>query len=132
MAAMISIEHIEEFTRQTLGCNCPTDAFDEITTTDFMIGLLSCQRILISDRLLLLVLKAPGDFALLPDYARLVRYGMEERDCNNLIRCRIVLIGDSDTRIAEEIKSSFALIASGDSNLHLHWVSEFQLSFESA
>lgn len=127
---ILSMDRIESFVRNVLGCQCPDEVFQRIETTQQQQGSLRYQRILIGRRLLVYLLLPSAGKDALADFSDLVRHGLDERDRNGWNRCRIALFGDVEGIFGAEMEAVFNRVAGGDPKMHLHRLSETQLTID--
>jgi hypothetical protein len=112
---------IKRFVRQGLGCNCPEPVFDNIQCQAVEYGDLQMSRILVGERLLVLLLDADGQDDIASAVGRALRAGVAERDRHGWNRVRLVLQGNrpADWRLRAE--DAFAATLPDD-RTHLHVV----------
>ena len=123
-------QQIKHFVRESLGCTCPEDVFENIRVADHSEHFTSASIIYeIGERLLVAVL-IPADWR---DTARhlgqLVDAGMQYRDQHGYNRFRLVIAtldGDAITRL----QSDFDALMQKDEKVHLHVIKPELLPFD--
>jgi len=108
---------IVRFVRETLGCGCPDEVFEQ--TSDSGPGEL--RRIALGGRLLVYLIR-PTEAGLTAD--RLGDYlsrGRGERDALGFNRVRLVIADEAATE-REDLQAAFEDLRAGDERLHLHIV----------
>jgi hypothetical protein len=112
---------IKHFVQQGLGCNCPESVFEHMQCASVDYGGLEMSRILVGERLLVLLLDADG----LGDIASAVRgalhAGVAERDRHGWNRVRLVLRGRCPADWRAPAEDAFAATMPDD-RTHLHVV----------
>jgi len=84
---------IKRFVQQGLGCNCPESVFDSIRCEQAGYGGLQMPRVLIGERLLVLLLDADIQEDIPSAVREALHAGVAERDRNGWNRVRLVLRG---------------------------------------
>jgi hypothetical protein len=113
-------QHIKHFVRESLGCTCPEEVFENIRVADHLDQFTSASIIYeIGERLLVAVL-VPADWR---DTARqlgqLVDAGMQYRDRHGYNRFRLV-IATVDGDAINRLQSDFEALTHKDEKVHLH------------
>jgi hypothetical protein len=120
---------IEDFARDTLGCNCPDEVFDVIeckrgnSTTDNY-GL----RLSIGGRLLVYVVETNDIQRLRDTLPAMLTAGKTDRDKNGMNRFRAVLATDEVTAMDEAARGIFDDHGEVDDKVHLHVVKKSGVS----
>lgn len=112
---------IKRFVQQGLGCNCPESVFENIRCEVGGDDGPEMQRILIGERLLVLLLDADRQGDLAGAVRDAVRAGVAERDRNGWNRVRLVLRGASPIDWRGPAEAAFNATAPDD-RTHLHLV----------
>lgn len=122
----IDFDHnlIAGFVRNTLGCGCPEEVFNNIevsskerigTTTELI-------RVNIGNTLLIYIVREVLDDDYEKNIRQLLLAGKSDRDGNNFNRFRLVVAGGQAVDKTEKIKEVFSSIAGADEKLYLHFV----------
>jgi len=123
------IPELEGFVRETLGCTCPAEVFDQVEDAPAeRLGVLGIdRRIAIGGRLLIYLVCAPAERA--ADWARSrmlawINAGLVERDALVMNRLRVVIVLEhASTPLKAAIEAAFdAASAQADDRVHLHLV----------
>ncbi|MCB1775086.1 MAG: hypothetical protein KDI88_15835 [Gammaproteobacteria bacterium] len=112
---------IKRFVQQGLGCNCPESVFDNIRCDRAGTDGRQFGRIVIGDRLLVLMLDVDGQGDLPAAVREVIRAGVAERDRNGWNRVRLVLRGESPTDWRGRAEAAFAATLPDD-RTHMHVV----------
>jgi hypothetical protein len=117
--------NIKKFVRGTLGCQCPDDVFEKIEygiVNDIFPNATPIQKIIIGNRLLILIWKAEDPTRIQDLLPSMIRIGKEERDRLGLNRCRIVIATGDVKRLKSHAERIFRAVEPRDEKLHLHIV----------
>jgi hypothetical protein len=123
---------IEQFVRETLGCQCPDEVFrsislDHLRSAD---GVIPYTRLVVGNRLLIYILDAAsssvGDGAL----TDLVARGCRERIECGYNRFRLVIACDEPDAVAARTRRAFHRATGQDERAHLHCVGPGLLPLE--
>ena len=117
-----SNQAIERFTREILGCDCPSEVFQYIDCQDGpSLGKNDPRavRINIGHRLLIYIVDCPGPDLLAQRIRALTALGKQERDHMRFNRFRLVIRAGEPDAVAEQAQTAFADVNPDDS-LHLH------------
>lgn len=104
------------FVRDTLGCTCPNEIFDQIEDTTN-----TCRQIILGNRLLIYIWAIENQTALETRLPELLAQGKAERDQRGLNRFRLVIVSTQSeqlTAVAEQIFTR----CNSDEKIHLHIV----------
>jgi len=112
---------IKRFVQQRLGCNCPESVFDSIRCEQAGYGGLEMPRVLIGERLLVLLLDADLQEDIPSAVRQALRAGVAERDRNGWNRVRLVLRGSCPGAWRELAEDAFVGMRPDD-RTHLHVV----------
>jgi len=123
-------QQIKNFVRESLGCTCPDNVFEDIRVADYSTQFTSANIIYeIGGRLIVAVL-VPADWR---DTARrlgqLVDAGMQYRDQQGYNRFRLVIV-TSDDDANNRLQSAFELLVTKDEKIHLHVIRPEVLPFD--
>jgi hypothetical protein len=119
---MISHQAIERFARETLGCHCPAEVFQQINCQDKASldkDSLRSLRINIGGRLLIYVAECLDIKVLASVVQHQAAQGKQERDSLGFNRFRLVITTDKPDAIAEQAQAVFSGL-NPDEKLHLH------------
>lgn len=123
---MIDEEAIKQFVKETLGCDCPEDVFENIDCRS-NIGLgdntLPDHEINVGGRLLVYVARIDETDSLATVVLRLVRSGVSKRDENKFNRFRLVLLSRESEHVAKTTSDIFHSLGP-DEKTHLHVIAE--------
>ena len=121
---------IASFARETLGCQCPPEVFEQIGQTLGPVPGLPgiVRRIVIGGRLLIHVVEPPGLPDALAGIGRWAREGCLERDRCGLNRFRLVIVLDDPTPetqrlVADALNACTGIADLVGSGFHLHCLS---------
>jgi hypothetical protein len=123
---VIDKEALKRFVKETLGCNCPEDVFQNIdcrSNVDLGDNTHLDYEINIGDRLLVYVERIDAIDSVAPVLSRLVRSGVSKRNKHNFNRFRIVLLSQKPTDVAKTASEVFHSLGP-DEKTHLHVVAE--------
>ena len=113
---------IKEFVRNTLGCTCPEEVFQNIDCqSDVTINenIVLDYEINIGNRLLIFTVGIDEVGPLEVFIAKLVQAGMKKRDNNKFNRFRLVLLKAGINDIKEQAQGIFTSIIT-DNKIHIH------------
>jgi hypothetical protein len=113
---------IAAFARDTLGCGCPTEVFDQIQESQLDLPGLPgpARRIAIGGRLLI-YLVAPADLEVTLDHLAVwVAMGRAERDALGMNRLRLTIATDHPEALSARLQTRFDALPELDGRLHLH------------
>ena len=120
-------ESIEPFVRETLGCNCPAEVFEQIDidpAPSQFDGLANDALIEIGGRLLVLIVRV-GDGRTLQDaLADYVERGRRYRDENGFNRFRMVVACNNSESVRSTLMYKFEGLDHIDNRLNLHVLSQ--------
>jgi hypothetical protein len=120
-------ESIEPFVRDTLGCNCPSEVFEQIdidTASTQFDGLPHDGLIEIGGRLLVLIVRVDDGSSLQDALADYIDRGRRYRDENGFNRFRMVVACDNAGDVSPLLSQRFSDLAGMDDRLHLHVLSQ--------
>jgi hypothetical protein len=120
-------QSIEPFFRETLGCNCPAEVFEQIdidTASSQFDGLPSDALIEIGGRLLVLIVRVDDGSTLKEALADYIDRGRRYRDENGFNRFRMVVACDNAGDVSPLLSQCFSDLAGTDDRLHLHVLSQ--------
>jgi hypothetical protein len=118
---------ITRFVRDTLGCSCPTEVFSrlELDPNVHVAGIdYPFTRIVIGERLLVLVVTSGDGEALRQGLPALISYGRAERDRMGYNRFRLV-VAVTDSGELEPMADG--VLGEMDDRVHLHVVGRWEL-----
>jgi len=116
-------ESIENFVRETLGCNCSAKVFEQIeidTKSPGFDGLECDDLIKIGGRLLLLIAKVDDGLTLLDSLSEYIDKGRQYRDENGFNRFRLLIACNNKEAVAEKVMHHFENLENKDDRLHVH------------
>ncbi len=117
---MRSQEHVKRFVRQTLGCTCPDEVFDQIEYQDAVTDEApDTRKITIGQRLLIYVWETDDPAMLEDKLPTIVVAGKRERDRRHLNRFRAVIAANDFDRIASVAERVFGNLSDRDEKIHL-------------
>ena len=123
---MINDKEIKQFVRETLGCTCPNEVFQDIYCRANVNAsgdvLLDCE-INVGNKLLIFVVTIDELGSLNPLISQLVWDGTNKRNQENFNRFRLVLLTQRPTCVAEEAFAIFQSLGA-DEKVHLHVVAK--------
>ena len=113
---------IAAFARDTLGCGCPAEVFDQIQESQLDLpGLPDPGRRFAIGGRLLFYLVAPADpEAALVHLAAWVAMGRAERDAQRMNRLRLAIAADYPEALSARLQARFDALPGLDGRLHLH------------
>lgn len=113
-------EAIRHFVRESLGCGCPDEVFENINvSTQSGLFKLASTVYEIGGRLLVAVI-APVDWReIMPGLADMIDTGKHYRDQHGFNRFRLVVVTDSDDA-RENLPALFGKLPNSDDKTHLH------------
>lgn len=117
---------IKEFVRNTLGCNCPEEAFQYIdyrTVVNIDENIVPAYEINIGNRLLIFAAAIDEVDSLRTVLSKLVLAGINKRDEKKFNRFRLVLLSAAEIDIAEQASEIFNSLATDD-KVHLHVINK--------
>lgn len=113
-------ENIKTFVRQTLGCGCPEEIFEDMDCrTDVLMDGKRYTRLSIGNRLLIYVFKTVNSDDLDSMISLLVDKGRNERDRLGFNRLRLVLAPERIEQIKKTASEIFEKTQK-DEKIHLH------------
>lgn len=115
---------LKYFVRDTLGCSCPDDVFNDIVVeqkNQLANSQINYYRILVGKRLLIYLLGDIDCSKLQHILALATHEGMKERDNMKYNRFRLVLHCDNDDMIQPAL-STFESIRGIDEKAHMHFI----------
>jgi hypothetical protein len=120
---MQAYPEIKRFVRETLGCSCPDDVFNQI---DYQKGVegVAGRKVRVADRLLIYIVTLERNSSPEESIHAALRQGIEERDRQALNRFRLVLVTSSPEQLRSRAESAFDCSGYRDERSHLHLVSE--------
>ena len=118
---------IRRFVRESLGCSCPEDVFDDIRVTERFDLFEQAHTIYeIGGRLFVAVVAADDRQAIRSSLGRMVEAGRDYRDLHGYNRFRLVIATD-DVEARSVLEQQFAALPNSDEKSHLHVVSQEEL-----
>ncbi len=114
---------LEHFIRSTLGCKCPDEVFQSITTGRAD----SHTRLVVGNRLLIYVIETAPGCAAAKAVSRLAEQGLADRNAQQLNRFRLVVATTQPTLILADALANFAEATGTDGHAHLHVLATDQL-----
>ena len=125
-------QHIKAFVRESLGCTCPDEVFENIRVADHADQFTSASIVYEIGERLLVAIVVPADWR---DTARrlgqLVDVGMQYRDQHDYKRFRLV-IATYDGDAINGLQSDFDSLIHKDEKVHLHVITPELLPFDVA
>jgi hypothetical protein len=122
---MTSREEIVRFVRQTLGCRCPDEVFNQIECQSggqFAGKAPYSKRILVGRRLLIYIWETNDPAVFEAELPALVAAGKNERDRYGFNRFRAVIVTEDVARITPYAQRIFRDSRDRDDRVHLHIV----------
>lgn len=113
---------IEAFVRNRLGCTCPEEVFEQISSRRLNLEelpLLQLHRLVIGQRLLIYIVAFEEPLSALSRLDQLLARGRRERDERGCNRFRLVLALPGRQE-ALELQAAFDRLAANDDRAHLH------------
>ena len=122
---------IKSFVRETLGCSCPADVFEQIEDRLVQHPTSPHTRVItIGGRLLIFIWIVTDARHFRENLLAMLAAGRKERDENALNRFRAVLaVAGEASNLAAEAESVFAKFPQSDDRMHLHVISRENLPF---
>jgi hypothetical protein len=113
---------IAAFARDTLGCGCPAEVFDQIHESPLELPGLPdpAQRFAIGGRLLVYLVAPADPEVALAHLAAWVAMGRAERDAQGMNRLRLVIAADDPETLSGLLQPGFDALPGLDGRLHLH------------
>ena len=118
-------ENIKTFVKETLGCQCPDEVFEQIEherSIQIYEDILLDSRINIGNRLLVYVIKTNSEQFIVNNLESIVICGVVERDARGFNRFRIVIETAASCKLHNMAHSVFSSIKNKDEKTHLHIV----------
>jgi hypothetical protein len=108
--------------RDTFGCRCPPEVFQEVDTRPGadLGGIPARWRIAVGGRLLVYVVDADGALDLTERLIEALRQGRAERDHSGFNRLRVVVVGDATAALEDSLERARATVPEDDDRMHLH------------
>ncbi|MHC4432527.1 MAG: hypothetical protein ACYTBS_11870 [Planctomycetota bacterium] len=130
MSNPVNFSSIKRFAKETLGCACPDEVFEQIEcdegcTLDATLPI--CNRLLIGNRLLIYLWEAADAEDLSKHLARILACGKKERDDRGYNRFRLVVSTLRPEELQDTAQKVFKPLAANDEKLHLHVVSKEEM-----
>jgi hypothetical protein len=115
---------IEQFIRETLGCQCPDEVFGSISLDHpgAADGAIPYTRLIVGNRLLIYILDAASSRVADGALADLVARGCRERIEHRYNRFRLVIARDEPDSVAAGTRHVFERATGQDEHAHLHCV----------
>ena len=115
---------IAAFARDTLGCGCPAEVFDQIQESQLDLPGLPDpgRRFGIGGRLLVYLVVPADPEAALAHLAAWVAKGRAERDALAMNRLRLAIAADYPEALSARLRARFEALPGLDERLHLHVV----------
>ena len=130
MSGSVNFSLVKAFVKETLGCACPDEVFEQIECDeDYTLDakLPTCNRVLIGNKLLIYLWEVADAEDLRKYLALILTCGKKERDDRDYNRFRLVV----STRLPEKLRGTaqkiFKPLAANDEKLHLHVVSREEI-----
>jgi hypothetical protein len=113
---------IAAFARDTLGCGCPAEVFDQIQESqlDLPGSPGPARRFAIGGRLLVYLVAPADPDAALAQLAAWVAMGRAERDAQGMNRLRLAIAADDPEALSARLQPCFDALPGLDGRLHLH------------
>ena len=117
-------ERIKQFARQSLGCECPDEVFDniEVRPGDAEALLPHARSITIGGRLLIHIYGTSDPALVEAHLPEIIAAGADERDRRGLNRFRAVIASDDIEAVDSAARRVFGQLRGLDDNIHLHVV----------
>ena len=119
-------KEIKQFVRETLGCTCPDEVFQNIgcrANVKASDDVLLDYEIDVGNKLLIFVVTIDELGSLNPIISQLVWDGIDKRNQENFNRFRLVLLTQRPTDLAQEAFAIFQALGADD-KVHLHVISK--------
>ena len=119
-------KEIKQFVRETLGCTCPDEVFQNIdcrANVRASDDVLPDYEIDVGNKLLIFVVTIDEHGSLNPIISQLVWDGIDKRNQENFNRFRLVLLTQRPTDLAQEAFAIFQALGADD-KVHLHVISK--------
>lgn len=130
MSKSANFSLIKRFAKETLGCACPDDVFEQIECEEGYIldtKLPMCSRVLIGNRLLVYLWEVADAEDLGKYLALILTCGKKERDDRGYNRFRLVVSTRQPEELLGTAQAIFKPLAVSDEKLHLHVVSREEI-----
>ena len=124
LAGRLSRVDVERFVCGTLGCGCPDEVFQSISSSRLPADASrpSIVQLLVGSRLLIYVVAPPASEPADGWIEQVVAHGRAARDRHGYNRFRLVVASPKPPPSAGALKQRFARIVTGDDKAHLHFV----------
>lgn len=121
---------VRKFVRETLGCGCPEEVFDDLLLAEETIGdgETTTRTLLVGNRLLIVMLSCKdwGDLSgVLP---QLVRHYRQKRDERGFNRVRLVVACNQPALLQPAASLCFTGLPEVDERMHLHILTSADLA----
>jgi hypothetical protein len=114
---------IKRFVRETLGCSCPEEVFNEIDYQKES-GDISGRKVTVGGRLLIYIINTDSDSNIKGAINSALEQGVAERDKKGFNRFRLVLVASRPDELRSSAERAFDSSGYTDEKTHLHVVSE--------
>jgi hypothetical protein len=114
---------IKRFVRETLGCSCPEEVFNEIDYQKES-GDISGRKVTVGGRLLIYIINTDRDSNIKGAINSALEQGIAERDKKGFNRFRLVLVASRPDELRSSAERAFDSSGYTDEKTHLHVVSE--------
>jgi len=113
---------IAAFARDTLGCGCPGEVFDQIQESALDLPGLPgpAQRFAIGGRLLVYLVAPANPEVAVAHLAAWVAMGLAERDAQGMNRLRLAIAADDPDALSTRLQARFEALPGLDGRVHLH------------
>jgi len=122
------VSAIKPFLRESLGCGCPDEVFQKVASEWIQADGIGYRRLSAGGRLLVYLVSAKPAGDLKARVLALLRQGRRERDGEGFNRLRLVVVGELSEQDAQSLRKRFADEAGGDERLHLHILSQAEVT----
>jgi hypothetical protein len=130
MSSSLNVSAIKSFVKNTLGCTCPDEVFNQIECKEEYnpgSNLPCCKRLLVGNRLLIYLWHIDSPDVMRANLVLMTESGKNERDDKGYNRFRLVLSTSCPEELDAAAKRLFDPLAINDEKLHLHIVNVGEL-----
>lgn len=121
---------VRKFIRNTLGCGCPEEVFDDLVLAEEKIGdgETTTRTLLVGNRLLIVMLSCKDWDDLSGVLPQLVRHYRQKRDEMGFNRVRLIVACDQPALLQPAAQQRFAGLPLVDERMHLHILTSADLA----
>ncbi len=121
---------VRKFVRETLGCGCPEEVFDDLVLAEEKIGdgETTTRTLLVGNRLLIVMLSCKDWDDLSGVLPQLVRHYRQKRDEMGFNRVRLIVACDQPALLQPAASLCFTGLPEVDERMHLHLLTPADLA----